>query len=389
MKDAANIYNMPVRPTDVFVASYSYQRSVVLSPINMAKKQLPFPYDYEELKPEEDALIKTTFGSVMPSSYIRLGPKGYMVYKPYMKDAANIYNMPLRPTDVFVASYQRSGTTWTQELVWLIANDLNYEMAAEIPLTHRYPFLDIFMYFDEDRIEEYVDTTSDSITDENYNREKFIEMLTFMAKPVTPMLAAMPQTTKRFIKTHLPMSLLPPKILDTVKMVYVARDPRDVAVSCFHHAKLFKMSGCRGTFKEFWNIFRRDLYMLTPYFEHVKEAWEKRDEPNMLFLFYEDLSKDLPASIRRVADFFGKQLNEEQMNRLCDHLSIENFKNNKSVNFEEMKNIGVLAKDETFIRKGKTGGWRDYFDDEMTQQAERWIEDNLRDTDLRFPSMKY
>lgn len=46
---------------------------------------------------------------VMPATYVRLGPKGYMVFKPYKKDAANIYNMPLRPTDVFVASYQRSG----------------------------------------------------------------------------------------------------------------------------------------------------------------------------------------------------------------------------------------------------------------------------------------
>lgn len=34
---------------------------------------------------------------------------------------------------------------------------------------------------------------------------------------------------------------------------------------------------------------------------------------------------------------------------------------------------------------GKAGGWRDYFDEEMTQQAEQWITENLRDTDLRFP----
>jgi hypothetical protein len=27
----------------------------------------------------------------------------------------------------------------------------------------------------------------------------------------------------------------------------------------------------------------------SPYWEHIKEAWEKRDEENLLFLFYEDL----------------------------------------------------------------------------------------------------
>lgn len=34
---------------------------------------------------------------------------------------------------------------------------------------------------------------------------------------------------------------------------------------------------------------------------------------------------------------------------------------------------------------GKAGGWGDYFDEETTKQAERWIADHLQDTDLRFP----
>lgn len=29
----------------------------------------------------------------------------------------------------------------------------------------------------------------------------------------------------------------------------------------------------------------------TPYFAHVKQAWERRNHPNMLFLFYEDYAK--------------------------------------------------------------------------------------------------
>ena len=41
---------------------------------------------------------------------VRVGPKGYMMFNPYQKDAENIYNMPLKPGDVFVSSFQRSGT---------------------------------------------------------------------------------------------------------------------------------------------------------------------------------------------------------------------------------------------------------------------------------------
>lgn len=34
------------------------------------------------------------------------------------------------------------GTTWTQELVWLIANDLDYEKARRIPQMERFPFFE-------------------------------------------------------------------------------------------------------------------------------------------------------------------------------------------------------------------------------------------------------
>ena len=31
--------------------------------------------------------------------------------------------------------------------------------------------------------------------------------------------------------------------------------------------------------------------MFSPFFPHVLEAWAKKDHPNMLFVFYEDLKK--------------------------------------------------------------------------------------------------
>lgn len=63
----------------------------------------------------------------------------------------------------------------------------------------------------------------------------------------------------RFIKTHLPLSLLPPNLLQTAKVVYVARDPRDVMVSYYYLHKMVCKSLMRGTFHNFWEAFRRDL----------------------------------------------------------------------------------------------------------------------------------
>ena len=84
-------------------------------------------------------------------------------------------------------------------------------------------------------------------------QEKILKMLEVMTQPVTETLAAMP--SPRFIKTHLPMSFLPPIMVDTAKTIYIARDARDIDVSCYHQSKLFKVFDFAGEFKDFWELF--------------------------------------------------------------------------------------------------------------------------------------
>lgn len=66
-----------------------------------------------------------------------------------------------------------------------------------------------------------------------------------------------------------------------------------------------------------------------------------------------DWLQDLPGFVRRVANFLGKSLLPDELERLCGHLSFENFKNYKSVNQEDLRKHGMLDNNETFIRKGK------------------------------------
>lgn len=44
------------------------------------------------------------------------------------------YNHPLDVRDIWLVSPPKCGVTWTQEMVWLIANDLDYE-GAKTPLS--------------------------------------------------------------------------------------------------------------------------------------------------------------------------------------------------------------------------------------------------------------
>ncbi|XP_013180694.1 PREDICTED: sulfotransferase family cytosolic 1B member 1-like isoform X5 [Papilio xuthus] len=309
---------------------------------------------------------------------IQVGPKKYLLMRDYEHDAENIYNMPLRHDDIFLVTFPRSGTTWTLELVWLLASNLDYSTAAKSPLSARSIFLDLPLIAHDNLME--------SLKKKHADNPEYLKTLQAMRTPGSEQASKM--ASPRFIRTHLPLSFLPPTLLDSTKVVYVARDPRDVAVSYYHLSRDFQSFIFNGDFKTYWSLFIRDLVYWSPFFEHVKEAWQMRHHPNMLFLFYEELLQDLPATLQRVATFLGKEYRADQIEELSTHLKFENFKNNPSVGIYDMKEYGMMASKGEFVRKGKSGGWRDYFDEDMTREAQLWIDNNLQNTDMRFPSMQ-
>lgn len=195
--------------------------------------------------------------------------------------------------------------------------------------------------------------------------------------------------SRRFIKTHLPFSLMPPSVMESqAKVIYVARNPKDVAVSYYHLSRLYRTTGYVGDFPKFWNYFENDSVAWSPYWEHIKEGWQRRFESNVLFMFYEEMNKDLPTTIRKVAKFLDKQINDEQIEQLTNHLSIENFRNNPSINLHELRRIKVLnSSEQSFVRNGKSmlKGWQKEYTPEIAERVEAWIAKNLQNTTMRFP----
>lgn len=96
----------------------------------------------------------------------------------------------------------------------------------------------------------------------------------------------------RFIQTHLPWSLLPKQIRTgekKPKMIYVARNPKDVCVSFYHHRVLIE--GYLGSLDDHVEEFINDVVLYAPYWPHVQEFWKRRNEPNVLFITYEELKQ--------------------------------------------------------------------------------------------------
>ncbi|XP_057652154.1 luciferin sulfotransferase-like [Diorhabda carinulata] len=311
------------------------------------------------------------------SGFLQVGPKKWFFPSGYKREAEHLYNFVARPTDVFIVTFPRSGTTWTQELVWLLANDLDYETANKVLLAQRFPFLEFSCFVHKEvkanllKVNQFDPPSCKLIETLDYPSWKYLDTI----------------KENRFIKTHLPFSLLPSNLLNAgSKVIYVARHPKDVAVSYYHLNRTYVTQGYVGDFKNFWKYFQSGLVAWGPYWEHLKEGWSRRHEKNVLFYFYEDMKKNPIATFRKLATFLGKNYSDEELSILENHLRIDNFKNNKSVNNDEHRNIGLIANgEESFIRKGVIGGWTTYFDENLSQEADRWIEDNLRSSNIVLP----
>ncbi|XP_057652157.1 sulfotransferase 1E1-like [Diorhabda carinulata] len=334
-----------------------------------------FPYAIKEVEEKVNKELLTKFTGEK-TTFLQVGPKDYFLPSGYRKEANHYYTFALRPNDVFIVTFPRSGTTLTQELVWLLANNLDFKKAAQIPLKQRCPFLEFSSLLHEE--------VKSELLKKNQSNPAKCEVIHKLSSPCWRYFQEMSE--RRFIKTHLPLSLLPPNLSDVgCKVIYVARNPKDVAVSDYHLCKAHISQGYNGDFEEFWKLFQKGHVPYSPYWEHIKEGWNSRNKDNLLFLFYEDMIKDLRKCIEKVSKFLGQSYKHEEIALLEAHLSIDNFKNNKSVNNEDFKELGVMLKDqEGFIRKGTNGGWRNYFDDKLNIEAERWIEDNSKGLDLQF-----
>ncbi|CAH1154570.1 unnamed protein product, partial [Phaedon cochleariae] len=212
-------------------------------------KEKVFPYEIEPVPNETNQELLEYFTGEK-THFLQVGPKKWILPSGYEREAHNYYNFRARPDDVFIVTFPRSGTTWTQELVWLLANDLDYQKAAEIPLGDRFPFLEFSAFVHKETKATFLEEQKPD--SENY---RIVQNLDYPAWKIFE-----DSTERRFIKTHLPFSLLPSNLLDIgCKVIYVARNPKDLAVSYYHLNRSYRTQGYIGDFTKFWSFFERDL----------------------------------------------------------------------------------------------------------------------------------
>lgn len=337
----------------------------------MGKTKLLSGHEAVPLTQEEHEEISAK-GMVFPCAMVRLQPGGWLLPDPLAtKYCAKVYNFKFRPDDLVVISYPKSGTTWMQEILWTMVHnpDLDHP-ETDTPILDRSPDISFDFVFSTlvaqfIKFEAFRKWFADVCPD---RREEDGIML-----QITELMSG-----RRIIKSHLPLSLMAPDFLDTAKVVYMVRNPKDVIVSFFNMMNSINVDEdpCSPIFESFTRTFMQGNFIFTPYWRHVQEAWEQRDHPNMCFVSYEDLKANTMTHLTRLNDFIGTDLTQTQLDAVARHTS-----------FSSMKGRGEPMKDglfTNFFRKGTSGGWKSCFSPELEQEMDEWIEKHTTKNGINF-----
>ena len=193
------------------------------------------------------------------------GPRGTCSEQSFAKADAYI----ARPEDIFVVTQMKCGTTWMQHVVY----EVLHRGAGDI-------------------VERGT---------EMYALAPWLEGRKSVPMDQAPLLGR--ERPSRIIKTHLPAALCPWSA--EARYIYVARHPVSCFASCmdFVATNVGAMAPALPAYEEWFRS--ADLMWWGTWTDHVKGWWERSKSPNVLFVYFEDMKRDLPAMVRRVAQFLG------------------------------------------------------------------------------------
>jgi aryl sulfotransferase len=250
-----------------------------------------------------------------------------------------------RPGDIFVCTPPKCGTTWMQTIV---ASLLWPEGDVPGPVIVLSPWIEA----------------------------EFI--------PLDPMLAMLEaQPHRRFMKSHTPADGIP--FFDDARYIVVGRDGRDAFMSMCNHLERFR-DDLRESLNEAvreagvallpaWNGdvhgFFREWLAQGFHCQHIASFWERRKDPNLLLVHYNDLKADLEGEMRRVAAFLGLAVPEPRWQEVVERCRFESMRSrgDQIGPFEQVFDGGI----ESFIFKGTNGRWRGVLGPDELEAYERHV----------------
>lgn len=234
------------------------------------------------------------------------------------------------PDDVFLVSYPRSGNTWAR---FLISNLI----FPEEPTT----FANV-----ESRIPEIY-----------FNPDHVMRRL---PRP-------------RILKSH---ECFQPHYQ---RIIYVARDPRDVAISFYHHNVKWRNIPDNYPMEEFVPRFMAAEFDTRwgSWSDHIRSWLSMRQgRKEFLFLRYEDMKKDPISALRRIATFLQEcsfpdlDVKEQTLAHAVEFSSPERMRTLEKEQAGQWVLTKQTRRDKPFVRTATAGGWKSILPPQSVTQIE-------------------
>ncbi|KAL3847258.1 hypothetical protein ACJMK2_018179 [Sinanodonta woodiana] len=293
--------------------------------------------------------MASMFSHKLPNEHLYEGILFFGFSSPETLDA--VKDFQVRDDDVFIVTYPKAGTTWLQEIVWLIMHDGDFLCAAKDPVYFRCPFL------------EFKDTVLNEVG---------LDLANSMA-------------SLRVIKSHLPVKLMPRQLFQNHKgkILLLFRNPKDLCVSYYHfYRSSSSLGNFHGTFHEFLHMFVEGHVDHGSWFDFTRSWWSKRHDANVYILFYEDMQRDLKQCILKLCEFLNKPLGENLVDKIVQHCSFESMSMNPMTNHLDVYSIN--SKISPQLRKGIVGDWKSHFTVSQNELFDKIYEEKMGDLNIPF-----
>jgi hypothetical protein len=215
------------------------------------------------------------------------------------------------PDDIFLVSFPKSGNTWTR---FLLGNLTHPEQPATFANIRRL------------------------IPDPSGTTKKDFDL---MPRP-------------RIIKSHECFDPRYPRV------IYIVRDPRDVAVSQYHYHRKLRRIADDSPIEDFVARFLAGETCPHGSWGQNVVTWlaTRRDESRFLLLRYEDMIADTADELGKIVKFLGIAAGPEQIAQAVERSSADRMRKLEQEQTDQCSLTKGSRKDLLFVRAAGSGGWR-------------------------------
>ncbi|XP_075718970.1 sulfotransferase 6B1 [Rhinoderma darwinii] len=183
------------------------------------------------------------------------------------------------------------------------------------------------------------------------------------------------EPSPRVLGTHMHYDDIPQSFFDKkVKMLVVFRNPKDTAVSLFHFYNNNPILPSYNSWDDFFPDFMAGKVVWGSYFDQAV-AWNKHlNEDTVLLMTFEDMKNDLEWSVKKMSEFYGVSVTEDQVKQIAEKGTFKSMKENSGKTHGDIGHI--------FFRKGDVGDWKNHFSEAQSQEVDAKFEACLAGTKL-------